>query len=184
MNLRASLGPLALLAFVVAGCGGASAPLAPRSDRAVSLAAPSAAATDAPPVVSIVSPVPSPFLDHIFQFDQPATIQWAATDPDGPGPGVHDFRYLLIDNRPRAGDDYLIARVNPDSIIRRDAPGFTNWTQVAGSVDHVTFTGLDPTNRYVLMVTAFDRRHAFDRVFTLTKNVLQFSFGNLGAPGN
>src|SRR5215472_12280325 len=148
----ASIGPLALFALLVAGCG-AVAPVAPRHALGAASAAaqpapeaPAPAATDAPPVVTIVSPVPSPFLARYFQFDQPATIRWAATDPDGPGPGVRDFRYLLISDQDNGGLDYYLARVDPDSIVHRDAPEFTNWTRVDGSVDHVTFIGLYPTS--------------------------------------
>ena len=131
-----------------------------------------------PPVARIVSPVPSSLFVHFFDEGQPMAVSWSATDPDGPGPGVKSFRYRLI----REDDpDFFTFIVQPDSLARRDGPEFTDWTQVSGNTDHIDLAPLAPNFRYVLYLTVFDRRRAYDASFNLQRNALFFAVR--AAPG-
>ena len=89
------------------------------------------------PNVRITSPQPS----HLIaaELASPATIEFGASDPDGPGPGVKSYRYRLFrDDDP----DYLIGLVEPDSLMRKFAPQFVDWTELKGSATQLTLTGL------------------------------------------
>jgi len=127
---------------------------------------------DAPPEVRIVEPRPGGYdVVAVFDASQPVIVHWTATDPDGPGPGVKSYRYLVLDLTDPANAVYF---ADPDSLVRRDAPNFAGWTEVDGKLGQVTLAGLQNDRTYVLYVTAFDRRRNYDPSLDLTRNGLQF----------
>jgi hypothetical protein len=118
--------------------------------------------------VIITSPPPSPLLSP--QVPPTFTIHWAA----GAGPTPKQYRYRLFpEDDPEF--DFLMLRVNPDSVIRFYQPSFTGWTQVDGSVTQVTLHGLTPNLRYVFVVLAFDDHSNYDPVLTFSTNMLYFN---------
>src|SRR5262245_22010677 len=186
MNRLALLGLCSLLAVPFAGCGRATAPSSPglaamRSTTTANGAIPigngggeeppptPAAQINAPPSTRIVDPVPNQFLSHVFS-SQPATVRWTATDPDGPGPGVKSFRFIVL----QLAFDNTVFLSDPDSLLRRDGPDFTNWNEVDGNADHISLDGLVPYEPYLIYVIAFDRRRAHDAHLDITRNGLQF----------
>jgi hypothetical protein len=194
----ALLAPCALLALSFAGCGRGTAPTSPALSSSRSAAstaglssgvfgdggqAPTATPPgrdDAPPRVQILDPQPNRFLVHLFPADLPVTIRWTATDPDGPGPGVKSYRYVVLDLSDASNTVFL---VDPDSLLRRDGPAFTNWTEVDGQVDRVTLEGLSVERGYVLYVIAFDRRREHDPQLDLSRNGLMFDVMLAGPAG-
>ena len=197
MSSRAHVGLLVLLvlAHAVGGCGRDLSPTAPAGhagagaqDGAAGLVvseegapepgAPEPAESPDPiatapsnvsPVVTITSPQPNPLFTPVVP--PSFTVRWEGTDADGPGPGIKSYRYLLI----HEGDpDFLPALVQPDSLRRKYAPRFEGWTQVSGRVESAALEGLTPNDRYVFVITAFDRHHDYDPVFSLSKNMLFF----------
>jgi len=185
-------GLCALLALSLAGCGRSTSPTSPGLRASPSAAAAGTAIAagadadrgtaapvsppglnDAPPLARIVSPQPSQFLVHFFDASQPIGVRWTATDPDGPGPGVKSFRYVVLDLS--VDPVNLVFLADPDSLLRRDGPAFTNWTEVDGRVDQVTLSGLAVFHNYVLYVLAFDRRGEHDEHLELVRNGLWFS---------
>jgi len=185
------LGLCAFLALSLAGCGRGASPTSPASAMSRSAGFHPAGLTagadgdagttptpsppgrdDAPPLAQILDPQPSAFLAHFFDASQPVTVRWTATDPDGPGPGVKSFRYIVLDLSDPANQTFLF---DPDSLLARDGPAFANWTEVDGRVDQVTLEGLTINNPYVLYVIAFDRRGEHDEHLELKRNGLMFA---------
>jgi len=143
-------------------------------------AASSSGPKDAPPQVRIVEPRPGGYdITAVFDASQPVAVHWTATDPDGPGPGVKSYRYLVLDLTDPANAVFFS---DPDSLVRRDAPGFAAWTEVDGKTDQVTLAGLQSERLYVLYVTAFDRRRNYDPSLDLTRNALQFMLVQTASP--
>ena len=135
---------------------------------------------DAPPEVRIVEPRPGGYdIVAVFDASQPVIVHWTATDPDGPGPGVKAYRYLVLDLTDPSNAVFF---ADPDSLLRRDAPGFAGWTEVDGKSDQATLAGLQNDRLYVLYVTAFDRRRNYDPSLDLTRNGLQFMLVQTPSP--
>lgn len=183
MSVATRLLVLVLLALV-SSCGRSLAPTAPdRSppDRFADAGPPEPVSSgdpvtgDAPiaisripPTVTITSPAPSNFFLRNVPTD--VTIQWRMEDPDGPGPGVKSYRYLLLERD--ADDRALEALLDPNGFVARYAPRFEEWTPVDGMALSVDLHGLKPSSVYVFLITAIDRRGGYDAVFTTTKNIL------------
>ena len=189
----------ALLALPFVGCGHATSPtspgLAPSRSTATTEAASSAGVeggagttlpvtpssrSEAAPEVQIVEPRPGGYdIEGVFDASQPVVVHWIATDADGPGPGVKSYRYLVLD---LADPSTAVFFFDPDSLLRRDAPAFANWTEVDGKADQVTLPGLLADHHYVLYVTALDRRREYDPVLDLARNALWFTLVQVTGP--
>lgn len=180
---------LALLTFA---CGRATAPLSPvtrvagdadqasivgAGDEAADPAAVPQSPNNEAPTATITSPVTNHLLVPTFDFRNPLTIHWTATDPDGPGPGVKSYRYRLV----RDDDaDYIPLLVQPESFLSRDE--VLSWARLPGTADQLTITGLVDSHSYQFVIIPFDRRQAFTPVADRGENALFFRAGYVFDP--
>lgn len=165
-----------LVVTLTAGCGRELRdPVSPLGSGAAGVERLSTAtAGDAAPTVTILAPYPSHL---IFQLVEPGcTITWAGSDPDG---RIAFFKYRLI----REDDpDFLIGRVNPDSLRRVSAP-FTSWESVRAHVTSATFPDLEPNRQYLFVIVAVDKDGQSDATWSLDRNMLQLGVAFPGVVG-
>lgn len=178
-SLRYAAAFLALIAATSVGCSHKS-PTRPgyreagsttslgSFDRGVSIAA---KVQKAPPRVTITSPQPDLFLEP--QLPANFTLQWSVVDPDGPGSDPKSFRYRLITQSDV--EDYPLTLIDPDSLMRKSAPRFDGWTVVDGRLRSTEIQNLVPTQAYLLVLIAIDRRGDYDDQLSLDRNILRFS---------
>ncbi|HET7226695.1 MAG TPA: hypothetical protein VFK69_13385 [Candidatus Eisenbacteria bacterium] len=130
-------------------------------------ARPSSVTADAPPSVQFVVPRPSNLLSPIVP--PIANLRWAGSDPDGPRGLPRSYKLKVL--RMSADESLILTFLaNPDSARRLYAPDFAGWQDIPG--DSTVLRGLEPNDRYLVIVEAFDRQGAFDPVFSLQTNML------------
>jgi hypothetical protein len=124
------------------------------------------------PSVQIVSPRPTALATPILPLS--FSIRWRGEDPDGPSGMPVAYKWTLLDD---TNPDYELAIVDPDSLRRKYAPGFTGWNTQAAESTSITLQNLVPQRGYVFAITAIDDHGDYDPVFSLNKNLLRFRAG-------
>ena len=186
MNAR-SLAPLLMLALLAAGCGQALAPTTPVDSATRVGAAPKETSSPSPPsnlpdteAPAIPSPCPSATLtnprpNHLLSPTLPPTFTftWAPNVPAAPGPTPTRYRYRVFHEN-GTDFDFVQLLVDPPSLLRAYAPGFSGWTEVSGAVTQATLHDLDPSQAHVLVLIAMDASGHFDNVVSFDRNALYF----------
>jgi hypothetical protein len=136
--------------------------------------------TNIAPTVQIIAPQPSSLIRA--QVATSVCIQWNGIDPDGVFTQKPvKSKFLLLDLDDPSNQVYL---GNPDSLRRiAVATNWAGWDSTAADTEHVTFTNLTPNKSYLFTVTGFDEAGAYDPIFTLNKNMLQFTVVLPGSSG-
>lgn len=123
------------------------------------------------PDVYIISPLPSPLSTPSV----PSVIQirWQGEDYDAIA--NHQpawYKYILLSDASeiRPVD---VAR-DPEVLLRRYGPRFTEWDSVPGSVTSLRFANLTPDHEFLFAIIAIDDAGAYSPVFKLTSNLLRF----------
>jgi hypothetical protein len=185
----------ALLALITAGalCGcSRPEPLSPVRSRDAARAAespavlspdsdeparPQGTAANLDPELQITLPRPSALFMAIVP--QTFTLRWEASDPDARSNRPLEYRYLLLDDE----FEFNVFIADPDSLVRRDGPGFTNWTRIQGSKTELELRDLELNRTHLLAIVAIDEQGAFNRVFSLNTNMLRFVPGHPASLG-
>ena len=133
------------------------------------------------PTVQITNPVPN----HLFTptFGPSFRIAWKGSDPDGRTTSRPvKYKYKVF---PEGGGefDFITLLVNPDSLRKRYAPGFSEWDSVGGDTTSVNLRDLTPNRRYVVAVIAIDEVGAYSPVMNLDGNMLFFTVSYAGLVG-
>ncbi|HEY6193582.1 MAG TPA: hypothetical protein VI504_00945 [Candidatus Eisenbacteria bacterium] len=129
------------------------------------------------PTIQITSPRPSALIMPVVT--PTVSVSWNASDLDAPHGLPREIRYKLF-SESQDNALFLTFLVNPDSLRRLYAPDFPGWTVLPGNATGVTLSGLTVFDRYLLVVTAFDRQGRFDPVFSLNQNMLVMLVGPAG----
>ena len=128
--------------------------------------------TNIAPTVQITAPMPSALLRA--QVAPSLCIQWIGQDQDGVFTQKPvKYKFLLLDLDDPANLTFL---VDPDSLRRvAVATGWAGWDSTSADTEHVTYTNLVPGKSYLFTVTGWDEAGDYDPVFSLNKNMLQFT---------
>ena len=128
--------------------------------------------TNIAPTVYITAPMPTALLRA--QVAPSLCIQWTGQDQDGVFTQKPvKYKFLLLDLDDPANQTFL---VDPDSLRRvAVATGWAGWDSTGADTEHVTYTNLVPGKSYLFTVTGWDEAGDYDPVFSLNKNMLQFT---------
>lgn len=136
--------------------------------------------TVAPTVV-----IRNPFPDHRNTpvFGPSFRLSWTGTDPDGRShlkPVKYKYKVFPEDG---LDFDFTTLAINPDSMRRYYAPGFSKWDSLGGDTTSVNLTGLRANQRYIFVVLAFDEAGAYSPVLNFDQNMLYFVVSYVGTLG-
>jgi hypothetical protein len=126
------------------------------------------------PSIVITSPVPSALLN--VRTGPELCVSWVGHDPDGvftQAPVKYKFR--VFDMNDPANLAYL---ADPDSLRRvAVATNWAGWDSTSAETTFVHLSNLVPDKSYMIAVNGFDEAGAYDPIFDLNRNMLQFQVG-------
>lgn len=129
------------------------------------------------PKTQILSPSPSRLAADITP--STVTIRWRGDDPDGANGHVPvRFKYRVV-SRSQVQNDLGLGSIVPSAsdlqgYFSKDAPGFATWDSVPPESSFARYETLPVGQIHYFAVVAFDDAGAYEPIFDLDRNVLQF----------
>ena len=128
-------------------------------------------ANNVAPTVTITAPTPTALLRAQTLVN--LCIVWNGVDPDGATGKPVKYKFEMLDLDDPANEGYL---ADPDSLRRLAvATNWAGWDSTSADTEHIELTNLNIGSSYLFTVTGFDDQGDYDPVFSLNKNMLQFT---------